>query len=161
MKYGVLFSLIAVLLLVYAATTGGWFWLLLWPAISFGAVASAYFGLGPRVFGKRPNGTLSVISVAILLPYLLYLWVIWHVMRFVSREPPYNVLPSGVLIGRRLLSGELPSDANVVVDLTCEFPEPHGVRNAGRYISYPMLDASSSDPQTLIRLVRDLASIDG
>jgi len=120
------------------ADHGGWFFLLLWPAISFGLVASAYLGLGPRVFGKRPDGTLSVISIATLLPYFLYLWAVWHVVRLASREPPYNSLPGGVLIGRRLLSRELPSEANVIVDLTCEFSEPQGVRDTGRYISiYP------------------------
>lgn len=159
MKYGVLFSLIAILLTVYAATAGGWLLLLIWPAISFGAVASAYFGLGPRVFGKRPNGTLSLISIVTLLPYFLYLWAIWHAMRLVSREPAFNTLTDSVLIGRRLLFRELPEDVDVVVDLTCEFVEPRGVRLAGRYISCPILDASSIDPRALAELAHDLASI--
>lgn len=161
MKYGVLYSLIAILfLVVYAVTPGSWFHLLVWPAISFGIVASAYLGLGPRVFGKRPNGTMSVVSMAVLFPFILGLWAVWH-LRLASREPAHNRLVENILIGRRLLSRELPPDVDVVVDLTCEFIEPRGVRNAARYISCPILDALSPDPQTLIELIRELALIDG
>ena len=108
MKYGVLFSTLSLLLAFYAFTNGGWFLLLAWPAISFGVIGLAYLTLGHRVFGKRPDGSMAPASVTILLPYLLYLWAVWHIIRLVSRESAYNTLVDGVLIGRRLLSAELP-----------------------------------------------------
>ena len=101
MKYGVLFLTLSLLLAFYAFTTGGWFLLLAWPAISFGVIGLAYLTLGHRVFGKRTDGSMAFASVAILLPYLLYLWAVWHIIRLVSREPAYNTLTDGVLIGRR------------------------------------------------------------
>ena len=102
-----------------------------------------------------------MLSIAALWPYLLYLWAIWHLVRLLSREPPHNELSGGVFIGRRLLRRELPPDVDVVVDLTCEFAEPRGIRNVRCYISCPILDASSIDSQTLIDLVHDLASTQG
>ena len=94
MKYGVLFSTLSLLLAFYAFTSGGWLLLLAWPAISFGVIGLAYLTLGHRVFGKRPDGSIASYSVAILLPYLLCLWVVWHIIRLLSSEPAYNTLHS-------------------------------------------------------------------
>lgn len=63
MKYGVLFSSLALLLALYAFTYFGWLLLLLWPALSFGVVGLAYLTLGHRVFGKRPDGSMSLASI--------------------------------------------------------------------------------------------------
>ena len=73
MKYGVLFSTLALLLAYFALTSRGWYLCLIWPALSFGVVGLGYLALGRRVFGKRPDGSMSLASVALLLPYLLYL----------------------------------------------------------------------------------------
>jgi hypothetical protein len=111
MKYGTLFSLVAGLLVVYALLNAGWCLFFLWPAVSFCIVGGAYFHFGYRVFGKRPDGSMSLLAVAVLLPYLAYLWTIWHVVRLVSSESPINAVSDSVLIGRRLLSREMPSAA--------------------------------------------------
>ena len=158
MKYGVLFSALSLLLAFYAFTSGGWFLLLAWPAISFGVIGLAYLTLGHRVFGKRSDGSMAFASVAILLPYLLYLWGVWHIIRLVSREPAYNTLADCVLIGRRLLSRELPAGTRTVVDLTSEFPEPSVLRSVANYVAAPMLDASVLPPQSLADLASQIAT---
>ena len=158
MKYGVLFLTLSLLLASYAFTAGGWFLLIAWPALSFGVIGLAYLILGHRVFGKRADGSMAFASVVILLPYLLYLWAVWHIIRLVSREPAYNTLADGILIGRRLLSGELPAGTRTVVDLTSEFPESSALRSVSNYIAAPMLDASVLPPQSLADLAFRIAT---
>lgn len=158
MKYGVLFSTLSLLLAYCAVTSGGWYLLLLWLVMSFGLVGLGYLALGDRVFGKRSNGSMAFVPVAILFPYLLCLWAVWHIVRLVSREPAYNTLVDGVLIGRRLLSSELPAGTQTVVDLTSEFPEPAALRSVPSYIAAPMLDASVLPPQSLVDLASRIAA---
>jgi len=153
----VLFSMLAVLVSVYSAICGGWFLLLLWPALSLGLVSAAYFGVGPCVFGKRFDGTMRLASVAVLLPYLSYAWFVWYLLRLVRRESPVDELLPNVMIGRRLISSELTEDVERVVDLTCEFVEPRRIRAVREYISFPILDGVDADPQQLVCLARRLA----
>lgn len=161
MKYGTLFSIVAALLAVYALLNAGWYLLLLWPAVSFWIVGGAYLHFGHRVFGKRPDGSMSLLAVAVLLPYLAYLWTIWHVLRLVSSESPINAVSDSVLIGRRLLSREMPCDIELVVDSTCEFSEPTTIRSARRYIAFPMLDAAALSSRSLAEFVCGLAVEEG
>ena len=158
MKYGVLFSALSLLLAFYAFTSGGWFLLLAWPAISFGVIGLAHLTFGHRVFGKRPDGSMAFASVAILFPYLLYLWGVWHIIRLLSREPAHNTLVDGVLIGRRLLAAELPAGTQTVVDLTSEFPEPSALRSVSNYVAAPILDASVLPPESLADLASQIAT---
>jgi len=161
MTYGVFFLLLAGGLGMYAVATGGWYLVLLWPALSLMIVASGYLGLGPRVFGKRSDGTLPLLSCLLLFPFLAGLWIVWRVAVLISREPKLHELIPNVLIGRRLLSHELPPDVDVVVDLTCEFVEPRAVRSVSTYLSFPILDDTSCDPRLLVEFVRTLASQEG
>ena len=158
MKYGILFSILGALLLVYALANGNWFLILLWPALSCGLIASGYLGWGPSEKKKKPDGSLSLLSLSLLLPYLLYAWTAWHIVRIFSRESPYHSLGSELKFGRRLLSSELPEGTQTVVDLTSEFPEPAALRAAVTYISFPMLDASSLAPAHLAAFAQDLCS---
>lgn len=57
MKYGVSFLLLAALLQAVAMQFSGGYWIMTYPAISFALVAVGYLGVGPRVFGKRVNGS--------------------------------------------------------------------------------------------------------
>lgn len=161
MKYGILFALVAALFFIYAATSGRWTLLLLWPSLSFAVVSAAYLRFGHRVFGKRLDGSMAFASVTLLLPYLLFVWAVWHIIRCVSREPHCNRLADGITIGRRLLSHELPPEVDTVVDLTCEFPEPAALRAVPQYISFPLLDAGTLSPDSLADFSRRLAGIDG
>jgi hypothetical protein len=104
MNYRVLFVIAGFLFAAYAARYRGLALVLLWPSVSFTVVGLAYCGLGVSVFGKRPNGSMSMRSVILLLPYLVYLWTVWYVLRLIKTEPAYNELVPGVLIGRSFAS---------------------------------------------------------
>ena len=71
------------------------------------------------------------------------------------------MVSDSVLIGRRLLSREMPSDIELVVDLTCEFSEPRTIRSARRYIAFPMLDAAALPSRLLAEFVGCLAVEEG
>ena len=134
--------LLALLLATIALRSGNWWLLLLWPALSLGLVGLGYLSLGHRVFGKRLDGSLSPVSAVTLFPYLLVLWAVWHIVRLLPGEAATNTLVDGVIIGRRLLSSEMPSDIRTVVDFTSEFREPKALRSVPNYIAAPLLDAS-------------------
>jgi protein-tyrosine phosphatase len=148
MKYGLLFLALALLLAGVAGSRGGWYLLILWPAISLAIVASGYLGLGPRVFGKRPDGTISPLHILLLLPYFVPLWTLWLVARSFRREQPYHELTENILFGRRLMPHEVPEGIDHVIDLTCEFSEPHRLRELS-YFSFPILDASAASEEQL------------
>ena len=161
MKYGIIFSILSVALTLYALKLGGLHVLLLWPALSFGVVAFAYSNSDHRVFGKRVDGSMSGTSVVLLGPYLFCLSLIWHMVRLFSREPAYNTLTGDVLIGRRLLSHEIPPETKTVVDLTCEFFEVIAFRSVQNYIAAPILDAATLPRHALVELVVRVADAEG
>ncbi|QDT99392.1 dual specificity protein phosphatase family protein [Gimesia aquarii] len=160
MKYGIFFLIVAVLLAAIAVIHRGWWCLLLWPALSFGVVALGYLLLGARVFGKSESGLLSPINQLVLLPYLVYLWSIWYLLRLVRHEPPVNQLTEKLFIGRRLFSTERPDNIDYVIDLTCEFNEPNGLRSGG-YFSYPILDGLVPPLEQLNQWIEQTAALDG
>ena len=160
MKYGFLFATIAVLLMTSAISHGGWFYLLSWPALSFGIVALGYLHLGPRVYGKSQRGILSPINVLLLLPYLLYLWFVWYAIRLFKRESSFDQLTENIFIGRRLLSHELPDNIDHVIDLTCEFTEPKSLRSTS-YHSFQILDGFVPPPHQLRCWASQAADLSG
>jgi len=160
MKYGLLFATVAVLLTASAVLQRGWQLLLLWPAISFGVVALGYLHFGPIVYGKSSRGILSPFSQLILFPYLLYLWSVWYVLRLMKREPAFHQLTDNVLIGRRLLSHELPDNIHHVIDLTCEFSEPNALRSKSYHL-FQILDGFAPSPNQLREWVQEAAVLSG
>jgi hypothetical protein len=161
-EYAVVFLILAGLVLVFPFGLGGWAWVLVWPAASLAAVAVAYAGVGPAVFGKRPAGTLRPANVVLLLPFLLLAWSVWHALRLVSRTPRWNEVSPGLFIGRRALPGGLPEGTALVIDLTAEFAEPRGVRTAAMYRSLPMLDAAGpTDAARFREVVAEAAGFGG
>lgn len=142
MKYGLLFAVLSMTIVVAYVATGRHAVIYLWPATSFAILSLGYLGLGSGVFGKRPDGTLRWVNVTILLPYLLMLWGTWHLVRYFRSNAPYHELTEGVLIGRRMLAHEFPSGIQSVFDLTCEFFEPSAIRKLA-YHSCPVLDGSA------------------
>ena len=160
MKYGFAFAILAALIAIYALRSGGWSYLLLWPALSFALVASAYLFAGVTVFGKGPDGKLPLGRSILLAPFLAYLATVWHVVRFFSRESAFDQLTDTVFIGRRLLSHERPSQFDHIVDLTCELNEPEALRSSG-YISFPTLDGHYPDTNDLSQRVIRVAELDG
>jgi protein-tyrosine phosphatase len=160
MKYGSAFAILAMLIAIYAVREGGWYFVLLWPALSFALVSIEYFGVGVFIFSKQPSGTLSIGRSILLAPFLVYLNFVWHAVRFFSREAAFNQLTDYVFIGRRLLSHERASNFDHIVDLTCEFNEPRALRKSG-YISLPTLDGHYADKETLLQSVARIAELDG
>jgi protein-tyrosine phosphatase len=153
MKYGFCFLAVGVLMACQALVHRGWFWLMLWPATSFLVVAAAYLVIGPRILGKRSNGTLPWYSTIVLLPYLLFAWIAWHIIRLINNERPCNEVSPSLVIGRRLRASDLPNEINLVVDLTAEFIEPRGIRRGRDYICVPMLDGAVPSEAALARAV--------
>ncbi len=156
MKYAVVFWCVTAVCVYEAVALGGWALLLFWPGASFGLAGTAYAGLGPRLFGKRSDGSLTTFSAAVLLPYLLYTWSLWHVWRLCTREAPYHELYDGVIVGRRLLPHEFPERVTEVFDLTAEFPEPSPIREKGVYHCYPTLDATPLEPTVLLQAAKQV-----
>lgn len=143
MKYATLFTLLSLLTALYAVEIGSLGFLLLWPALSFGLVGAAYAGAGPGLFGKNRRGTIRLPNRLLLFPFLMYTSVLWHTIRRLSRENAFDVIDEGLLQGRRLLPNELPTDLELILDLTAEFAEPSPIRNHVGYRSLPILDASA------------------
>ncbi len=160
MKYGFLFSILALLLTAAAVLHGGAWWGLMWPATSAAIVAAGYLRCGPRVYGKTAGGTLSPLNQFLLLPFLLYLWAVWYAVRLFRREPAFNQLTDHIYIGRRLLTGELPDHIDHVVDLTCEFNEPRALRGK-TYHSFPILDGFTTSPDQLRHWAEQVAGLEG
>jgi hypothetical protein len=129
-----------------------------WTGIAFAAVGAAYAGLGPRVFGKRADGTLAWPNVLLLAPYLLLTLGLWHAQRLVSREDPANEIAPGLWLGRwPRRACELPPDTGLIVDLAMEFVAAQDLRRPDRHRTYfalPTLDASTPDPVAFDRAVR-------
>ncbi|MFP2895425.1 tyrosine-protein phosphatase [Corallococcus sp. 4LFB] len=161
MKYTFVFTTAALLLAFLAQRIQGAGWLLLWPSVSFAVVALAYAGVGARAFGKQADGRMRPGAVLALLPYLLLTWGTWYLARRISRERVLDEVAPGVLVGRRLLPGELPASVSAVLDLTSEFIEPEGIRSACRYVSLPILDASTLPLERVVPVLRELATLPG
>ncbi|ATB46234.1 hypothetical protein MYMAC_001826 [Corallococcus macrosporus DSM 14697] len=161
MAYASVFAIAAALLSFLARMLQGAGLLLMWPAVSFLLVALAYAGAGPKVLGKRPDGRMQPVTVLMLLPYLLLTWGTWRLVRLLSRERPHDRVVPDVVVGRRLLPGELPEGVTVVLDLTAEFIEPDGIRGACRYVSLPILDASTLPAEEVAPVLLELATIPG
>jgi hypothetical protein len=157
MRYGLVFLLCGVYLGVTAWSVRGLGWWLLWPAVSFFLVGGAYAGLGPRIFGKRANGTLAWWATFSLLPYLALNWLVWYLTRF-TREACWNQVAAGLYLGRRAYSWELPTDVGLIVDLTAEFPEPAAVRRRRTYLSLPTLDDCPPDENAFRELVAKIVA---
>ena len=154
MRFGVSFILLGVCWLVLALTYRGLAWLLLWPAVSFLAVGAAYLGIGARVFGKRPDGSMSPVHLLILLPYVFLAWGVWALLALFSNEPPAHEVAPGIGVSRRLGKRELPAGVDLILDLTCELWEPRAVRTACAYVSFPTLDAGIPELEKLLEKIR-------
>ena len=115
----------------------------------------------PEIFGKRPDGPLTVWCVALLWPYLLFTWVAWYLGSHISREAPGHLIAPGLWLGRRAYGRELPPDVSLIVDMTAELPEPASVRQGHTYLCLPTLDGSVPDRAKLRTLVETIATWPG
>jgi protein-tyrosine phosphatase len=124
-----------------------WFWpwgvLLLWPGVSLGIVASAYFGLGPAIF-RKTDGRLHWSAQLVLAPCLLG----QHLSLLYYRRQcrPWDEVAPKVWIGRVLNDGEAATarclGVTAVLDLTAEFSEAKPFRTLS-YRNMPILDLTA------------------
>ena len=122
--------------------------ILLWPALALAIVAFAYAGAGPRVFQKAADGSVSLASRILLLPYRLAARI--NLWAWTRKLPPQVAITDGVFLGRFPTSGEANGFATVI-DLAAELERPRGV--ASRWISFAMLDLVAPACRPLDRAV--------
>ncbi|MFZ1220486.1 MAG: phosphatase PAP2/dual specificity phosphatase family protein, partial [Chthoniobacterales bacterium] len=137
-----------------------WPWgaFLLWPAISLGIVAAAYFGLGPGMFRKE-NGRLPWTAWWTLGPVLFGQELSRLYYRRQSRA--WDELTPRVWIGRTLNRREAAAavqhGVTAVLDLTAEFSEPAPFRSV-TYVNIPVLDLTAPTVEQLEEMAAFIAS---
>ncbi|MEO7902575.1 MAG: dual specificity protein phosphatase family protein [Capsulimonas sp.] len=161
MKYAFTLALIGIAQLYFAREAGPWGWLLAWSGLSWLLVGAAYQPIGPRVFGKRVDGTMAGVNVALLLPYLAVTWGLWEIQKRLSREERSHEIVKGLWLGRRCSESELPPGTMLVADLTAEFGEPRKVRTGRGYICLPTMDAAAPSLPEFERMVSAITACPG
>jgi hypothetical protein len=150
--YYALGATIALAAAAAGAFVSGDFLILLWPALALAIVAFAYAGAGAKVFQKAADGTVSLASRLLLLPYRLGARV--NVWAWTRELAPQAEITDGVFFGR-FPSAEEANRFGTVIDLAGELERPGGV--TCRWLSYAMLDLVEP-PQD--RLERAVAAIE-
>jgi protein-tyrosine phosphatase len=156
MKYSLTFALLGILFVYWAPSLGVLAPLLFWFAFSLFALSAGYARFGPKVFGKKPNGTIPLWSKFIHFPFMLYANLVWHVTRVFSRENPYDRFSPELILGRRIGVSEMPSGITNYVDLTAEFEDPRAIRESAHYTTLPILDGSVPSSQSLSSTISHL-----
>ncbi len=154
--YAVYFGLTGILLAIAGVVWRGWFWLMCWFGLSLLWLSLAHIRQNHHLFGKRPDGTIPLFALLLHLPFFGYLHVLWHTLRLLSREPAYHAVTDQLIVGRRLLVGELPSNCDNYIDLTAEYGEPAAVRGLSGYVCFPILDGSAPSTDALARFIAAL-----
>lgn len=139
------------LLCLALAIQGGYWLILLWPALSLSVVAAAYTGIGPTVFRKQ-NGQLSWAAKSVFAPYLLGQALSWRWYRRRMGSPFAEIVP-GLFMGARLDEREALRFAaahphRLVLDLTSDFDEVDSLRE-GDYVNLQLLDLAEPPPEAL------------
>jgi protein-tyrosine phosphatase len=158
LRFVLLFGAMGASCVGLAALLGGCAWLLVWPGLVGFVLALGYGGFGPRIFAKRPDGTLSPLRVLLLAPYFLVTWTLWGLLRLTG-EPSFHEVRPGLYLGRRPLERELPRDVRAVVDLTAEFAADR--RPGVAYLCAPALDGGVPEEQAMRELLRALRKLEG
>lgn len=112
----------------------------------------------PTCLGKHEDGRLPLMSWIVFLPYLVPLWTRQLFLTTLCRENANDKLLDGVFIGRRpTRAKEIPSGTTVCVDLAAEFPASRAeLKYGGRYLSFPILEASVRSCEALIACIDSL-----
>ncbi|HBK64951.1 MAG TPA: hypothetical protein DD000_15905 [Cyanobacteria bacterium UBA11166] len=161
MKYAAIFSILGVSLILLGCKLEIIGWLFFWSGISFSIVGCGYGGLGAKVFGKKSNGSISKLSLSLLLPYLLLTWIVWHIQRWISQSSACHQIIPGIWLGRRPFLPELPDNIDLIIDLTSEFVEPYNVIARKTYICIPTLDNSVPPDSSFQKLIEIILSWQG
>jgi protein-tyrosine phosphatase len=151
-------SLLGALAAWPAVVFGGLWWFVAWPAAAFWFVALAYFSASPRLLGKHQDGSLSPAHVLVLLPYFAIVWTRWWLTNRLTREPVWNEVVPGLFLGRFPAAGQVPEAAQLVVDLTSEFPRAASIGADRQYICVPSLDYETPPAAEFLSAARELAA---
>jgi hypothetical protein len=158
MSHRYLLILLGLILVTIGIVESGWSLLLTWPGANFVILGIAHTKNAPGIFGKRPDGSLPFWSWAIFLPLLLYTNLVWRIACLLSREPAQNTVTNNLVLGRRLLPGEVEGAFANYIDLTAEFPEPAPIRRLPAYQCFPILDGSVPRLEDLHNVIDHLRS---
>lgn len=161
MRFGVLFLLLAASLALWVPRLGVAGALLLWPVASFALVGLGYLGLGPAVLGKDERGRRAPWAAALHAPFFALSLALYHLLRAVRAEDPWNEVSPGVYVGRLCGAHELPPEVGLVVDLTSELQAPVAVRARAGYRCLPTLDGLAPREAPFLRLAEEVAAFDG
>jgi protein-tyrosine phosphatase len=136
----ILFLTLSILTLRFSPLSLLW----LWPSLSLALVAGAYFGLGVPVFQKQSDGSLSLSSYWLMMPYR---WgARFNAWAWTRRLPPSAHVLGNVHIGRVPSESEMKG-FGAVIDMTGEMLVPK--RNEVHVAAFPMLDLTAPPNQTL------------
>jgi len=108
------------------------------------------------VFGKTASGSMRLVPRTIMFPFSCTTWVAWSLQNRVVREPIWNTVSPGLVVGRRCTESELPPNARAVVDLTAEFPTPRFIRESLSIVCVPTLDGCAPDWKDCVRVFDSL-----
>ena len=132
--------------------------LLAWVAVSFALAAAAYAGIGPRMLGKRDDGTLPWWSFLLHGPFLLLGLVSMRLVHLTHDEPPFHEVAPGLFLGRRPSRSDRDAfgrlGVGAVLDLCAELPISAALAGSERYLTLPVLDAEPPTAEQLDRAVR-------
>jgi protein-tyrosine phosphatase len=158
-KYFWLFGVLGTGCLAAGWLNGGLSWPFFgWCALASFGVCLAYGFVGPRLFGKRPDGSLSPIPLTLLLPYFALTRLLRWLKAVTARSPHSHEIQPNLWLGAWPESEKrLPEGCALVVDLTAEFSVAHRVKaGTGRVLCLPTLD---TDAPTLEQLQAGIAAI--
>jgi len=135
-------------MLVLVIALWPWSVLLIWPVISIGLVAAAYFGLGPIIF-RKTNGRLPWSTRFVLGPCLLGQY--FSLLYYRRQCRSWDAITDRVWIGGKLRGGEareaLQRGVTAVLDLSVEFSEAKAFGETV-YRNIPILDLTApTSPQ--------------
>lgn len=145
MKYGIIFLLLGLLLLLCIWISESLLARLLagFSAIGFFAIAIGYLFTLPAVWMKRGDGTINPMGLVLYLPLHLLNWFSLQLATYMGKAPARHEIATNLWLGRRPFADEskamLASEPWAVVDLTAEFQEPAALRK-DKYLCLPTLD---------------------
>ncbi len=156
MAYAISLIALGLLLIGWAGSLAGWFWVLAWLGMNMVALGLAHATGFHQLYGKKPDGTLPFSTKLLHFPFLLFAWVTWQLYRITSHEAAWNEVTKDLVIGRRLLANENPDDFTNYIDLTSEFDEPPTHRRRSGYKCVGMLDGSTAKADVLLTALKAL-----
>lgn len=160
-KFGFLFAILAVALSVVSVFGRQYALMVGWPVVTCSILSLGYLGFVHNVFGKKPDGTLPLINILCLLPYLTIYHGVWHARRWMGHNPGCDEIRPGLFISRRLYGHELPENVDLIIDLTSEFVEPEPLRMAADYVCVPVLDGGAISLKAIVGAVHRITEHKG